>query len=135
MRFRHAGGFLLLTALLLAVGCGDQNEAEVSGAVTVDGVPMASGAIQFVPEDGQSKTTGGAIKDGRYSVKVPVGRMKVSISMPKESRKKKLYNTPDSPVGTMYDEGLPAKYNEKSELTLEVKPGRNPKDWELQGKK
>jgi hypothetical protein len=131
MRFGRVPSCLLLCALLPLSGCDDAKIGEVSGTVTVDGSPMDAGSITFVPVDGKTSTAGGEIKNGHYSVKVPIGKMKVSISMPRESRKKKLYNTPDSPVGTMYEEGLPAKYNGKTELELEVKSGRNPKNWEL----
>ena len=131
MRFGSIPACLLLCALLPLVGCDDGNIAEVSGTVSLDGTPIEAGSIMFVPADGSTSTAGGAIKNGKYSVKVPLGKMKVSITMPKKVGKKKLYNTPDSPEGDLWAEGLPAKYNEKSELELEVKSGRNPKNWEL----
>ena len=125
----------VLAAVLAAVlGCSDQSSGEVTGLVRVDGKIVEKGAITFVPADGQTATSGGEIRSGRYSVRVPVGKMKVSISMPVEDKKKKLYPTPESPEMWMYREGLPARYNEHTELELEVKSGTNQKDWELQGK-
>jgi hypothetical protein len=118
--------------LFLALGCAA--ESEVSGTVKVGGADLDSGAILFVPVDGKTGTAGGEIKQGRYSVKVPVGQMKVSISAPKVVGQKKVYNTPNSPVMPVTAEALPARYNEKTELTLDVKPGRNTKDWALDGK-
>jgi hypothetical protein len=132
-RFERGSIACLLFALLFA-GCSGETEGTVSGTVRVDGVPVEKGAITFIPADGKTSTSGGEIKDGRYSVHVPVGKMKVSISVPKETRKKKLYPTPDSPEMAMYDESLPARYNSKTELDLDVKSGKNPKDWDLQGK-
>ena len=129
---RRFGG-LVLCALLIA-GCDASKFAEVSGTVTVDGKPVSAGSITFLPVDGLTPTAGGQIKDGKYSVKVPVGPMKVTISAPKAIGKKKLYATPDSPEGTLYAEALPERYNEKTELTLDVKSGSNDKDWELKGK-
>jgi hypothetical protein len=133
MQFKRLLG--VLAACALVSGCGDSNTGTVSGTVTVDGQPLVEGSISFFPADPTSGgTAGGPIRDGKYSVAVPVGKMKVSISYPKAAGTKKLYNTPSSPVGTMYKEGLPARYNERTELTFDVKSGSNPKDWELTGK-
>src|SRR3712207_1507458 len=87
---RAAAAGSLLLALVILSGCGGQNMAEVKGAVKLDGQPI-DGAIQFDPVDGKAKTTGGPIKAGQFSVKVPVGTMKVSITSPKIVGKKKLY--------------------------------------------
>jgi len=125
---------VLVICTLLAVGCDGSKFAEVSGTVTVDGTAVETGSITFLPADGQSPTAGGEIKDGKYSVKVPVGQMKVSISVPKVIGKKKIYPTPESPEMPVTKEALPERYNEKTELTLEVKSGPNNKDWELSAK-
>jgi hypothetical protein len=125
---------LLAAVLAATLGCSDQSSGEVTGMIRVDGKPLEKGAITFISADGQAGTAGGEIKNGRYSVRVPVGRMKVVISMPVEDKKKKLYPTADSPEMWMYREGLPARYNEKTELELDVKSGTIQKDWELQEK-
>jgi hypothetical protein len=130
-RLAWAGVF---AALLALAGCTDSKNGQVSGTVKVDGIPIESGAITFLPVDGKTATAGGIIKNGAYSVKVPVGAMKVSISAPKVIGEKKIYNTPNSPVMPITKEALPEKYNEKTELTFEVKPGANPKDWDLPSK-
>jgi hypothetical protein len=65
---------------------------------------------------------------------VPIGNSKIEIRVPKVVGKKKLYDTPDSPVQDLMAETLPEKYNEKTELTFEVKPGTNEKNWELSTK-
>jgi hypothetical protein len=123
----------MLLALLALAGCGAK-ESRVSGTVTLDGQPIDAGAITFLPSDGQSPTAGGVIQDGRYSVKVPVGTMKVSISAPKVVGKKKIYPTPQSPEMPITKEAVPARYNEQTELQLDVKPGANQKDWDLHSK-
>jgi hypothetical protein len=133
-RLGRVGAFLLLTGVFAFAGCSDQSTAEVSGMVRVDGNPVETGSIMFVPADGIGSTAGGEIKDGKYSVRVPVGKMKVSISSPKLVRMKKLYNTPDSPEMPWNEEALPKRYNEQTELELDVTPGSNKKDWDLQGK-
>ncbi|HEX3147077.1 MAG TPA: hypothetical protein VHR66_03285 [Gemmataceae bacterium] len=129
MRVGRLVGLVFCT--LLVTGCDGSPFAEVSGTVTVDGTPVEAGAITFLPVDGKTPTAGGEIKGGKYNVKVPVGQMKVSISVPMAIGKKKLYATPDSPEGTMYKESLPGRFNETTELTLDVKSGTNEKNWDL----
>ncbi len=120
-------------AVGLVVGCsGEGASGEVSGTVTYDGKLVEDGAISFFPADGKGATAGSTIKEGKYSAsKVPVGNVKVSISGSKVVGKKKVYDTPNSPEMPITEELLPAKYNTKSELTLEVKRGANEKSWEL----
>jgi hypothetical protein len=134
MRIRHAVcGAALLGALFVMTGCG--GETTVSGNINVDGKRLPEGSITFFPVDGKTNTAGDKIFDGRYGpVKVPVGSMKVSISAPKIKGYKKLYNTPNSPERPLFAEALPEKYNEKTELRMDVKPGPNQKDFELQSK-
>lgn len=84
---RAHGRMLLACALLsLAAGCERQGPARqaVSGRVTLDGRPLAAGAILFAPTGG---TTGpkaaGPIKDGRFALPAEegpvVGRQAVEI--------------------------------------------------------
>lgn len=130
-------GFLLAAGLLALVplaGCGDNSMSEVAGKITIDGQPVEKGAISFVPVAGDTPTTGGMIEGGRYSVKVPPGEMKVSISAPKVVGTKKIYDTPNSPVMPITEEALPKKFNEQTELRYTVQRGANPKDWELPSK-
>jgi hypothetical protein len=58
----------------------------------------------------------------------------LSISAPKVVGKKKVYPTPDSPEMPITAEALPERYNEKTQLTLDVKAGTNTKDWDLEKK-
>ncbi|MBN9122995.1 MAG: hypothetical protein J0I06_28305 [Planctomycetes bacterium] len=132
MRVRNAGRFAALSAALtVLIGCAGDNMADVSGTVTVDGAPAEKGSVTFVPADGKSPTAGCEIANGKYSARVPPGTAKVQIRVPKVVGKKKLYDTPDSPVQEVLAESLPSKYNDKTELTLDVKPGTNEKNWEL----
>jgi len=134
MRIERLAFGTALAAVLFAAGCSDPTVADVSGNVTVGGKPLAEGSVKFVPKDGKSTTAGGTVKDGRYSVRMSPGTMIVSFSAGKVIGKKKAYNTPDSPEIPITAEALPAKYNVKTELTLEVKPGSNSKDWALDEK-
>ena len=136
MRARYIGtvGGLLASALVIA-GCSDgAGLADVTGSITVDGAPAEKGSITFIPDDGKGPTAGGEIVAGRYAARVPVGTSKVQVRIPKVVGHKKLYNTPDSPSQDLLAEVLPERYNTKTELRLEVKPGKNEKDWELKTK-
>ena len=126
---------VILVAAVTALGCGaDETASQVTGKVTFDDQPIENGTISFFPVDGKTKTTGGPINAGSYSVRVPVGTMWVRISMPKVVGKKKLYDEPNSPERSLYAEGLPPRYNQETELKLEVTPGGVQKDWELTSK-
>jgi hypothetical protein len=120
--------------LVLALGCGGGAMPVVSGTVTLDGQPVANGSISFVPLDGKGRTAGGTITDGKYSTKVPVGEMKVSISVPKIVGREKEFDTPDSPTRDVAKESAPEKYNSKSELKLTVGPGDTVHDFVLSTK-
>ena len=123
-----------LPVVLLAAGCSDPTEGVVSGTVFVDGQPAKTGAVSFIPVDGLSGTAGAMITDGTYTANVPLGMAKVQIRVSKVVGHQKLYNTPDSPVQPIREEVLPPKYNDQTELRLEVKPGRNQQDYHLTSK-
>jgi hypothetical protein len=107
----------------------------VSGEATLDGKPIPKGHIEFSPIDGQGQTGGVMIQDGKFSGPVPVANMRVKIHSPKPSGKKyKAYDTPESPWEEDVVEGLPAKYNEKSDMTLDVKRGKQEVKYELKSK-
>jgi hypothetical protein len=125
----------LLVVLVVLAGCGGESMGQVSGTVKVDGEPLKTGAITFIPVDGKTQTAGGNIEAGRYSVKkVPVTVMKIEIRAPKVIGTKKLYPTPDSETRPLTAEVLPARYNDQTELKLDVKSGTNVKDWDLKTK-
>ena len=129
---RCTGSTILVAALLLAGGCfAPRTTGDVTGTVSIDGVPAADGSIAFFPVDGKSPTSGTTIKDGKYEAEVPLGTVKVQIRVSKVVGQKKLYDTPDSPVQPLMKEILPAKYNDETELTLDVKPGDNEMNFEL----
>jgi hypothetical protein len=132
------------TALLLAVlsaGCGSTSGGgQVSGTVTVDGqVPAEGSSITFLPTDGQSPSAGDLIEQGRYSADVSVGMSKVEIRVPRavsSGANPSGSNQGPGPGagGGRIEESLPAKYNDQTELSLDVKPGANSKNWELSTK-
>lgn len=125
---------VLLIVVVLAQGCADPNEAVVSGTVTVDGEPAKMGSITFIPADGLTSTAGAEIANGKYTAVVPAGPKKVQVRVSKIVGETRLYNTPDSPVQPIYEEVLPPKYNNQTELVLDVKPGQNEQNYDLSAK-
>lgn len=129
-------GSLLGVAVLQGGGCSNNSTtAEVSGSVTVDGEPAENGSIGFFPVDGKSPTSGGVIHAGRYLAQVPFGEAKVEIRISKVVGQKKLYDTPDSKMKSIMAEMLPEKYNDQTELRIDVQPGTNEQDFDLESKK
>jgi hypothetical protein len=114
------GVFLaLLTACAVlasggAVSAADEELATVGGKVIYNGKPLDDAVIIFHLRDGQ--LVGCKIKDGQYRLdRVPVGTVKVTI----ESKKV----------------AIPAKFAdpETSGMSAEIKKGRNPINFMLNG--
>lgn len=118
----------------LVAGCGGEPPlTTVGGAVLVDGQPLEDGTITFTAPNG--KLYSGKIQGGKYAdVKTEPGANKVQLSEHRPGPKKMSFNGPGGSLQDTVEEGLPEKYNEKSDLTLEVQPGPNTKDWQVQGK-
>jgi hypothetical protein len=138
---RRTVRYALAPILTLAmIGCSkrydDLPREPVAGTVTMDDQPLPEALIQFTPT-GDTKLTGASvpIKDGQFSIPredglVP-GTYKVFIShaevkqvtaKPKSKVKMPVSSIP-SRTTEMGPEQIPARYNSKSELTAEIKPG------------
>jgi hypothetical protein len=118
----------------MAAGCGegprdDLPREPVSGRVTLDGTPVTSGTIQFIPDGHGDRPTSAAsaeIVAGNYSIAraggpVP-GPYKVIISGSQVPG----VAAPAEPPGStspLAPELIPAEYNAKTKLTVEVKAG------------
>jgi len=105
----------------------------VTGEVTVDGKPLPKGHLEFMPLDGQGQTGGMIITDGKFSGQVPVAKMRVKIHGHKVV--KGTYQAyAGAPPEDDIVEGLPAKYNDKSDITLDVKRGTQEVKYKLDSK-
>lgn len=136
--------FVIPLALFLALaglmGCsGGSGRATVQGKVNYDGNPVDNGGIVFIPLGGGDNKATGQIVDGKYALDATrgpfPGKHKVEIIWTKKTGK--LIPTPGDP-GNKTEETkqvIPAKYNTKSELTVDVTPGRNTFDFELMADK
>src|SRR5262245_20234373 len=120
-----------LSGLLLGLtaGCGnDSSFGDVRGEVTFDGRPLKEGVVRFVPVDGKAPTASALIVDGKFAERVPVATHRVEISSPKLpkgviSAREMKRGTVDE--GVALEEMIPERYNSRSTLTKEIRPGVN----------
>ncbi len=113
---------LAMAGLSILAGCGGSGdgEADVSGNVTIDGKPLATGDIIFESPDGSQTPARGQIKDGLYIVKTLPGPKKVKITASRPSKKI------DPTMGAAPQEALVGpNYNSNTQLTAELKAGKN----------
>jgi len=125
--------FLLVTlgTVVFSSGCGEPNplgRRAVHGVVTYQGKPVDYGSIQFLPDDPQHGVNSGAmIEAGKYQIKVsqglPPGSYQVMISAPDRSKQEKVEGPPGD-ERTIAVDRIPAKYNLKSTLKLDVPKAR-----------
>ncbi len=133
---RFARSALALIPIVGLIGCSqsidDRPREPVAGTVKMDGQPLPDGWILFTPiGEASEKSTGATaeIKDGAFSIPreqglVP-GKYKVSVSRaelkePTGKAKKKGMLERSKVLGA---EQIPAKYNTKTALKHEIKPG------------
>jgi hypothetical protein len=128
----EAGCLLVAGFVILAAnGCGEPNplgRRAVHGSVTYQGKPVDYGMIQFSPDDPQHGVNSGAmIEGGKYRMIVsqglPPGSYRVMISSPDASKQEKVEGPPGD-ERTLALERIPAKYNLKTALKLDVAKGR-----------
>lgn len=76
-RIRLAGRrWVLVSWMLLAFGCGGESDGRISvhGGVTLDGEPVPSGSISFLPAAGTSGPSAtGRIENGTYEIPARLG--------------------------------------------------------------
>jgi hypothetical protein len=109
---------LLLTATF--VGCGDveDDSVPISGNVTLDGAPLPSGTITFLPTDGIGPSAGAQITEGQYETNVVPGSKQVTIVA---QREKAGASAPaNSHAGPVKEQYLPSKYNTSTELKADI---------------
>ncbi|MEX0791508.1 MAG: Ig-like domain-containing protein [Pirellulaceae bacterium] len=139
-------GVTLSVILLSLPGCGgptDQPElGQVNGTITLDGKPLSGIAVVFQPDNGRP-AHGQTDAEGKYELTyirqtrgTKIGHNRVEIA-PSEGEDDPAEDEtdPDSlevkrPVKSGKP-GIPARYNTKSELEVDVKPGENTFDFEL----
>jgi hypothetical protein len=143
--------WLVLLACLAwsACGCGGSPRAAVVGKVTIDGVALPEGSIDFVPLNPRAAQTAGArISQGEYEIAAEQGLLPgnylVQIRAVRPTGKKVWDGMGDerAPASqkNMVDQiesYLPVRYNDRTELRAKIESGMvNRCDYALQrGKK
>jgi hypothetical protein len=132
-----AGLRLLATLCLIAlIGCTGDQGAAVSGTVTLDGAPLDDATITFVPKSGgQRQAAWAPVAGGKYAIDsasgLGTGEFRVEIRAVRSGSEKANAN---EPTLTTAKDIVPAKYNNQSALTAEIKPGANVANFDLKSK-
>lgn len=135
----HPSVSVAATLCLWIAGCDSSRPyGDVRGEVMLDKEPVKEGVIRFTPIDGKTPTASALIADGRFEARVPVATHRVEISAAKLPEGVKSYK--EMKRGTV-DEGealgelIPERYNRKSELKIQVKPGSQDVPFHLKSKR
>ena len=128
--------FILLTCCA-TLGCSAADRgperASIHGTVTVDGVPVEEGMVQFTPIEGNvGPVTGSVVKNGEYATakaKGPVvGMNRVEILGNRKTGR--MIQTRFGPAEER-ESVVPERYSKDSTLVREVKSGKNEFNFQL----
>lgn len=130
---------LFAAVLLVATGCAPKEKrCALSGSVTLDGAPVPSGVLNFIPlnADPSKGTVGGScqIVDGAYAMDPKHGstllpgeyKVVVNASFAIDKKTNEPVDVDDikdglvDPNSVEFVDALPAKYSSASELTVTV---------------
>ncbi len=102
---------------LVLAGCGPGGPRffDVQGHVTFEGDDVATGDIVFTPQDPRIAPEAGKIRNGRFTARLREGTHRVEITALAIDGK-----TPILMGSPLAENFIPARYNERSELTAEV---------------
>jgi hypothetical protein len=116
--------------VLFTSSCSRENTLiTIGGSVTFDGAPLPDGDILFTPADPQFGSEAAKIKDGVYQVTIRPGQSKVQIRASRPVPGKK------GPMGEqLIEDYIPAKYNDQSNLSIDVSTSQRKHDFQLQSK-
>ncbi|MCG6157522.1 hypothetical protein [Rubinisphaera margarita] len=135
---------VIVFAALVLCGCGgsgDQPELGlVSGTVRFEGTPLPGAVVTFMPEAGRP-ASGVTDMRGVYELTYirdtkgcKIGPARVSIAANAEGGDEMELegDDVDQSQHTINADGIPARYNDETELTADVKPGENTFDFDLE---
>jgi len=120
---------MAIFGLIFIVGCGGggPERCKVTGTVTLDGQPLETGEVLFLPADGQGPSDACQIVAGSFEGEVAPGSKKVEITATKEVPPAEAGGMPD------YINLVPAQYNTQTTLTADIKDGGEALTFELEG--
>lgn len=130
----------VLALLLAGCGAGDAGRASVSGKVTYDGEPVKQGQIVFEPL-GSGRLGIAQIGDGVFSMPPQQGptpgkyTVRITAERPTGKTTQALASSGGGGSVDVYEQFIPAKFNERSELTTEFdEKSDNVRDFDLKSK-
>src|SRR5262245_61864897 len=127
--YRPLSVYTFASLLFFTFGCdaGRPARYRVTGFVTFDRQPVEGGEIVFVPVDKGVAPDAGRIDNGSYDLLAKAGKKRVEI---RASRP--VVGGKPNPMGPVYQDYIPEKYNARTMLEADVKPdGPNHFDYEL----
>ncbi len=119
---------VLSAVIFSSTGCGRSDLpplGRVRGTVTLDGKPLSGAVVTFQPEKGRPAVAN-TDSNGNYEVMYTDGVRGATVG-----RNSVRVLWPDGESGSA---PIPDKYNAKSTLTFEVKPGNNTFDIKMESK-
>lgn len=127
----------LAGAMLTTVGCGDAGppRAAVQGDVSWKGAPVEDGMISFVPQTAGPAVTA-KIVGGKYALPQEEGAILATHTVQIFGIKHlgSVEAGPPLPPGTKIEsteQFIPAKFNNSSKITVDIKEGENQHDFKL----
>ena len=133
------GWTILLAFFIAAIGCGGSNRAAVAGRVSLDDKVIDGGSICFIPiGENHGPAAWGEIKAGDYSISAKtgpaIGANRVEIRWTRKTGRILRPARGPNLAEEEFKDFIPARYNSRSELKTELKPGQNQADFELKSK-
>lgn len=108
-------GLLILAVVVTSVGCSQgPPKFEITGSVTLDGQPITTGSVMFMPSDGSPDVSRGDVVDGRYTLECVAGDKIVQIAG---------YTQAEKLIPWTYavaNSGLTASVNEDAEVNFDL---------------
>lgn len=151
MKSNYRGVLVVLSVVALSLGgCGSKGDrpelGQVTGTITLDGEPLGGIAVVFSPDSGRP-SRGRTDSQGQYELTyigqtlgAKLGHHRVEIA-PNEEGEDELEDAnagestaPAQPQSKPGKVKVPARYNTKSELQADIKPGANVFDFQLESK-
>jgi hypothetical protein len=121
---------LLIGAITLGCGADTNGRVPLAGQVFLNGQPLDRGSIEFHPQDAAGMLTGGVIKDGVFEIPATQGATPGKYQVRVFAAGTGVEIDPSQPPGPesarqVAVERIPARFNLKSELEVEIAPQGN----------
>ena len=127
---------------LLSLGCGgNSSTATATGVVSLDGQPLETGTVDFIPVAGTKGPAATAtIADGKFTIpaeaKLKPGKFRVEISAQRVDGKQQVMSVATGEEVTVdrYVSIIPPRYNRDTELNASLAAGPNKLTFPLKSK-